>query len=333
MKTNILVSSKEKEKKRFVIGTHNGIFHADEVVACAIFALLYENMQVEIIRSRDISYLENKVDELVDIGGGEYDHHHRAGTGGRGKRENGVPYASAGLVWKDFGKDLIYRCSCKLYGNPTDCNIITSVFEEIDEKIIQEVDKEDNGIPTDFHTFSFVSSFLPVYCSNFDDYDESFYRVLNCSINILENAIFTCISQFKAKNVISKMITNQGITNDHILKIPSQTFPWLEPIILHNKTSSSCQNWIHVYFVIFPYPAGGWAAQCVPPSLDKKFEQIVPFPKEWAGKTLDDLVTISGVEDATLCHSGCFFVRAKTEEAIISLCNKAQAIFNNENNV
>ena len=41
---------------------------------------------------------------VLDIGGGKYDHHQR---GGNGARENGVPYASCGLIWREFGKELL----------------------------------------------------------------------------------------------------------------------------------------------------------------------------------------------------------------------------------
>ena len=77
-----------------------------------------------------------------------------------------------------------------------------------------------------------------------------------------------------------------------------------------------------IAFVIFPYPAGGWAAQCVPPSLEEKFGQIVSFPKNWAGQT-NDLAKISGVDDATFCHNRCFFVRAQSKYGVIKLCNLA----------
>lgn len=317
MNTNILVSSKERKAKRFVIGTHDGVFHSDEVVACAILTLFHSSEVIEIVRSKEVSYLVEKgADIFVDVGGGRYDHHQ---PGGNGRRDNDVAYASAGLVWREFGKELVHKCSCKLYGNSTDY-IVTSVFNEIDEKIIQEVDKEDNGIATSLHTFSFIPSFLPVYDSSYYGFDESFHLALNSTINILEHVIFTSIARFKAKNDISEIIINNGI-NEHVLEIPSQTFPWLEPVILHNNTFS--ENHLHIYFVIFPYPSGGWAAQCVPPSLEKKFEQIIPFPKAWAGKTNTDLAEISGVKDATFCHNGCFFVRAKTILGIIDLCRKA----------
>lgn len=319
MKTNILVSSKETVKKRFIIGTHDGVFHSDEVIACAILILLHSGEEIEIVRSKDISYLiEKGCDILVDVGRGIYDHHQ---PGGNGKRENDIPYASAGLIWKDFGKELIHKCSCKLYGDSIN-PIIESVFEEIDEKLIQEVDKEDNGIPSDVHTFSFIPSFLPVYNTNLYSFDEGFNLALNVTIQILEHAIFESIGKKDALITISNMIKNNMNIDNHILEITSQNFPWLEPLCFYNNAIPYHGYSEQVYFVIFPYPSGGWAAQCVPPSLGRKFEQIVPFPKEWAGQT-DKLPEISGVEDATFCHNGCFFVRAKTKESVISLCQKA----------
>lgn len=325
MKTKILVSSEETDRSRFLIGTHDGVFHSDEVVACAILTLLLCDEKIEFVRSKDMSYLSKKgCDMLVDVGHGTYDHHQ---PGGNGKRKNGVPYATAGLVWKEFGKQLVTICCRKLYGSYTH-DVINSVFKEIDEKLIQEVDKEDNGIPTDIHTFSFIPSFLPVYHSRHSSFDKAFKLALNVTIPILEHAIFDSIGKMVAQEAISNMIKNNELIDNHILEIPTQNFPWLDSVCYYNNTTPYHGDSKQIYFVIFPYPSGGWAAQCVPPSTESKFDQKVPFPKEWAGQT-DKLAQISGVKNATFCHNGCFFVRAKTKEGIISLCNKALLCYEN----
>lgn len=329
MNTNILVSSKEKEKKRFIIGTHDGIFHSDEVVACAILALFHSDYQIEIVRSKDVSLLyEKEADILVDVGGGSYDHHQ---PGGNGKRENRVPYASAGLVWKEYGEGVIYKCFDELY-TPFSSILVDNTsktyersFKEIvkyiDENFIQNVDKEDNGIFVHTHIFSFIKSFLPVYDSKYDNFDESFHLVLNVTIEILKHVIYEAISKEFTLSFVLKLIDEDGIVSNSILEIPSQTFPWLESLCNYNTDfawfDEACIN-----FVIFPYPSGGWAAQCVPPSLEKKFEQRISFPKEWAGQT-ENLPEISGIKDATFCHNGCFFARAKTKEGVIALCENA----------
>lgn len=46
------VTAKER-KDILTIGTHNGIFHSDEVVACAILCLINSNMSIHILRTRD----------------------------------------------------------------------------------------------------------------------------------------------------------------------------------------------------------------------------------------------------------------------------------------
>lgn len=329
MNTNILVSSKEKEKKRFIIGTHDGIFHSDEVVACAILALFHSDDKIEIVRSKDVSFLyAKKADIVVDAGGSCYDHHQ---PGGNGRRENRVPYASAGLVWRDYGEGVIYKCFEELYSpfssilvdntSKTYERSFKAIVKYIDEDLIQNVDKEDNGIFVHTHIFSFIKSFLPVYDSKYDNFDEGFQLALNVTIEILKHAIYEAISKEFTLKFVLNLTHGDGFVSDSILEIPSQTFPWLETVCNYNA-DYAWPNINCVNFVIFPYSSGGWAAQCVPPSLEKKFKQRISFPKKWAGQT-EKLPEISGVEDATFCHNGCFFARAETKEGVIALCENA----------
>ena len=142
-------------EKKFIIGTHNGIFHSDEIVACGILKNLFKDVkEVEIIRSRDIKLLNEKCNILVDIGGGKFDHHQK---GGNGKRNNNVSYASAGLVWKEFGELLIDKLSNSCL-TPKESK---KVFDIIDNEIIEKVDKEDNGEKIEYHPFQFIQYYLP----------------------------------------------------------------------------------------------------------------------------------------------------------------------------
>jgi len=54
------------------IGTHNGAFHCDEALACAILRTLPEFSDSEIVRTRDPKVLET-CDVVVDVGG-VFDH-------------------------------------------------------------------------------------------------------------------------------------------------------------------------------------------------------------------------------------------------------------------
>lgn len=311
-----LNATAEERKDILTIGTHNGIFHSDEVVACAILCLINSNMSIHILRTRDNEML-NLCNICVDIGGGKYDHHQ---PGFNKTRNNCIKYASAGLIWESFGKQLIEQFLVK-YFNSITCNV-DSIYELFDDLFISLVDCEDNGVFTEKHCFSFISSFLPLWFnSNIDNFNNQFFKALLTTIEILEEELKTTIGKLIAKETIINNWNNSNYFKNGILEIPSQTLDWMETVVNINATIVKNNP---INFVIFPYPNGGWAAQCVPPSLEKKFNQRIAFPKEWAGQT-DKLPQISGVVDSTFCHNGCFFARANSKEAIIKMCVIATA--------
>ena len=62
------------------IGTHDGSFQCDEVLACVFLKMLPEYRDAEIVRTRDLEIL-SQCDIVVDVGGvfdheaKRYDHH------------------------------------------------------------------------------------------------------------------------------------------------------------------------------------------------------------------------------------------------------------------
>lgn len=308
-----LTNEIQKRRNSLIIGTHNGIFHADEIVACAILCLVNSNKSVRILRTRDQKELM-QCDICVDIGGGKFDHHQ---AGFNKTRENGVKYASAGLVWKIYGKSLI-DLILKKYFPGTNCNTV-SIFQSFDDSVISLVDCEDNGIKAEKHCFSFISSFLPLWFNNNQkDFNKQFSKALATTITVLEQELKTAIAKEISKDLVEANWKSKKYFKHGILEIPAQSVFWVQPAIHIND----CNPDNPINFVIFPYPDGGWAAQCIPPSLKSEFSQRIPFPSEWAGQT-DKLAEISGIKGATFCHNGCFFIRATNKEAITNLCTIA----------
>lgn len=323
MEVKVLSSVEEifdRRKDYFIIGTHNGVFHCDEIVACAILCLSYEKTQpICIIRTRNEKELE-QCDICVDIGGGKYDHHH---SGFNEKRENGSLYASAGLVWRSYGDSIIAN-ELSLFHSPESFPYRDDLFSIFDDTVISLVDNEDNGKQSKPHSFMFIPLFLPTWDEPIHDFNSQFKKALDITIIVLHQQLKHSISSFLAKNIIEVRYRNVEYFSNHILEVPCQSDIWFDEIIRINSIISVFpileDNIIN--FIIFPYPDGGWAAQCVPPSFEEKFKQLVPFPRSWAGKTFT-LAKISGVESATFCHNNCFFVRATLKEDVIELCKLA----------
>ena len=79
--------------------THAGKFHADDVFSAALLRLIYPDIQFQ----RVFSVPEDFDGLVFDIGWGKFDHH----QSGAPVRENGVPYAAFGLLWKEYGSQLV----------------------------------------------------------------------------------------------------------------------------------------------------------------------------------------------------------------------------------
>lgn len=120
--------------------THEGFFHADDVMAGAILTTLFP--EAKLFRSRKEELISPKPGRIVwdvghtyDHGTSSYDHHQQDGAG---NRENGVPYASFGLVWLNFGKQYLTKIGI-------DKKNIDVVWKIIDEKFVQPLDAHDTG--------------------------------------------------------------------------------------------------------------------------------------------------------------------------------------------
>ncbi len=119
--------------KQIIVATHDGKFHADDIFACATLEL-FLNTKTRIVRTRDEAVI-NKADFVVDVGGiyspeqKRFDHHMREGAG---ERANGIPYASFGLVWKEYG--------AAISGTP-------EIAARIDARLVSPIDADDNAYP------------------------------------------------------------------------------------------------------------------------------------------------------------------------------------------
>lgn len=291
------------------IGTHGGGFHPDDTAGITIYETANMKKDIFVVRTGDLKQLGG-LNLVLDIGGGEFDHHM---AGFNIRRKSGEKYASAGLMWRRFGEQAIKNVIAEKNINLNVAEI-QQIKEKIDREVIIPVDQEDNGEKCSNHTFSFIPKFIPAWTEK-PDYDQAFQRVERCVAEILKEII---------KEEAIKIVTEKELEErynkvcDGILELPVQTMPWKEAVVDYNKKRKTKIN-----FVIFPHPTGGWALQSVPPTMKKEFEQRIPLPKEWAGKTDKALQEASGIKDAIRCHNGLFFAKAETKQSVIEMCKIA----------
>ena len=285
--------------------THAGVFHADEVLATVILKkVLGDNITV--CRTFKVPE-EGLSDDVIvyDVGFGKYDHHQK---GGNGSRENSVPYAAVGLIWKDYGHKVVSN-TC----NPD------LVWALIDRDLIQGVDAMDNGkmpkadYPAQVMSFSqTISVFNPNWDSKMSA-DEAFAKAVEFAEIVFDNVLANAVSKAKAQGIVDEAISR---AEGHIMVL-DQFVPWQEFIF-----SSESKKADDVQFVVFPSNRGGYNWQCVPDVLGG-FGQRKPVPNEWKGLRGLELQEVTGITTASFCHPAGFIGGAETLEDAMAIAKLA----------
>ncbi|KND48408.1 MAG: hypothetical protein AB200_01615 [Parcubacteria bacterium C7867-005] len=282
--------------------THSGAFHADDVFAVATLLLVYSD--AEVVRSRNEEIINNG-DIVVDVGGVydpkkmRFDHHQ---PGGAGSRPNGIPYASFGLVWKEYGEQL-------------------SGIEEkkiIDSLLASPIDALDNGVDIsesifegirEFSVRDFLYSYVDNSKSDEGYLSQTFLTVVAVAKDLLQREII------RAREVVGGMKKVQSIVDgmdDKRIVVLDEDLPW------GNVLSKIKEP----MYVVYPRKEGNWGVRAVRDNING-FDMRKPLPLDWAGKTGESLVESTGIADAVFCHNKRFLIAAKSKEGAIKLAHIA----------
>lgn len=291
------------QKVRIV--THNSKFHTDDIFAVATLSLILGEENIEVIRTRDPEIIKTG-DYVVDVGGvydfetKRFDHHQE---GGAGKRENSIPYASFGLVWKHFGE--------KVCGS-------LEIANRIEEELVWPIDAGDNGVQVydtrieyvfPFTIGSFMDSYNPSWKNEDNSRIKEFMQAVSIARGLLQRLI----------QIKSDLIEADKIVREIYIKSEDKRLIIMDKYYPNNETLFSLPEPL---FSIYPQGDGKWVIKGVKGD-DETFNYRKYLPKEWSGKTGEELERISGVIGANSCHNALFIATAKTKEAILKMAEIA----------
>jgi uncharacterized UPF0160 family protein len=291
-----------KRKKTVVV--HDGNFHADDVFAVAILAI-YLDYIPKVIRTRN-PYNFKKADYIFDVGleynpqENKFDHHQE---GWSLKRDNGILYASCGLVWRELGEKI---CLSK------------EIVNLIDKKIIQTIDAEDNGIEIYkniiadvkvYSVFDFIYSFNPTWQEK-RTRNKAFLEAVKITLNLLKREII------KAQHFLEgekKIIEIYNKTADKRILVLDQDYEYRRIV----------ENFPETLLVIRPISQNGnWHINTVR-TKENMFQSRMDFPLAWSGKEGAEFQEITGVKEAIFCHNKRFVVACQTRESSVVLAQLA----------
>ena len=291
--------------------THNGTFHADDVFSVATLTLYFysQNKEPKIIRTRDPETIKTG-DIVLDVGSeydaerNRFDHHQ---IGGAGKRANGVPYASFGLIWKKFGSVIARN---------------EAAAELVDKNLVQFIDAADNGegelkpFKADVLPYSVkraIDVFNPDWRDQRPDFDNWFFQAVNFAAGVLKREIEFAQAILESRQALEQAYENSA---DKRIIVLDKEYQWED---FFNKYPEPL-------FVIVPRLGEGdkmvWRLGTVRDDT-KSFTNRRDLPVGWAGKRDEELVKITGITDVLFCHNKLFVAYAKSKEGALALAELA----------
>ncbi len=307
-----------------VIVTHSGKFHADDAWAVAALKIVFP--QSEVVRTRDPAQVE-AADFAVDVGGiwdpatGRFDHHQK---GFAGARQSGVPYASAGLVWKEYGARCVSILAETHTGHRLSDNSAAEMAYAIDADIVQYLDLSDVGAarnaPGGYGLSAVVSGFNPNWLDEqrvgYGDADAAyrlsqFHRAAELLTDIMINAV-----KYRVGALLSVQQVRQSelLEEGRVLFLQNGAIPWSQVVR---------KEMPKVLFVISHNIAEQRYMIHAIPISSESFDARADLPEEWAGLRDAELAAVTGVPDAGFCHTGRFIAAAKSYEGIRTMATLA----------
>jgi len=324
--------------KMLKIGTHNGHFHADEVLACAMLKMLPQYKDSEIVRSRDPKVLEG-CDIVVDVGGEyqpekfRFDHHQKTFCHTMNSLDSKYKYniklSSAGLVYFHFGKDIIST----LANTASDDSLVDTLFTKVYEKFIQEVDGIDNGISThddegrytiNTNFSSRIGNFNPRWNEKSDENDQMkrFESAMTQADKEFRDKIdFYATSWWPARQIVATSLEDRYKVHPsgQVIQFPQGGVPWKEHLINMEIEQGLVGE---IKYVLYSDESGKWRIQCVPLRIDS-FENRLSLPASWRGLRDEALSKHTSIPGCVFVHMGGFIGGNETHDGILQMVDAA----------
>lgn len=263
--------------KEFAHGsTHSTKFHADEVFTTAFMRKLNPDFTYE----RNLDIPEDKSVLVYDKGMGKYDHHQKDNE----IRDNGIPYASFGKVYRDFSKYLII-----------DDRLMTKDERDVVEnRLVQKIDAVDNGIGRNDYS-SFIDLLNPINRDGKPEEKENemFEKAVSFAQDVLERFMEKSVEIGRQFGIFKENIANDKNIKNGVLSLNEYVNinePNVKDILIEKE----------IDLVVYPSMRGGYNVQQVQ-ILQEDGTNVgrLPFPQEWCGKKPEELP-----EHITFCHAG-----------------------------
>ena len=272
-----------------VVATHNGPFHADDVLAWSLLTV-FGSDPMTLVRTRDAAKLQ-AADMVFDVGGVldpeqcRFDHHQATYTGDN---------SSAGMVllWLEKTE----RVSPELAAN-------------LRHRLVDYVDDVDNGRrapDANVPCFPSIVEALNSQAGTLEEFDEVFVQAAQLGEAYLRGLVAAFEAVARARSTVLAAMADAVERDSRVIYL-AEYERWKPIYFAHDGETHPTD------FVLFPSNDGTWRIVAIPPRLGD-FSQKRSLPESWAGLSGDELTAVTGIAGSMFCHKNRFIAVFETRD-------------------
>ncbi|XP_033751953.1 UPF0160 protein MYG1, mitochondrial-like isoform X2 [Pecten maximus] len=325
----------KKARVDMKIGTHNGSFHCDEVLACFLLRQLPKYKDAQITRTRDPAVLDT-CDIVVDVGGvfdpekNRFDHHQRSfketmNSLNPKKRWN-TKLSSAGLVYLHFGRQVLKQILELANDDP----VLDIIYDKVYENFVEEIDAVDNGInqydgDARYQISTTIGNRVRHLNPNWNEEaneEAQFNKAYDMvGAEFLDRVLYYKKSWIPARELVEQAIKERTAVDPsgEIVVLKSGGCPWKDH--LFNIEEEMCLS-AKLKYVLYTDSSQKWRIQCVPLKIGS-FENRLSLPEEWRGVRDAELTEKSGIPGCIFVHAGGFIGGNETYDGALEMARRS----------
>jgi uncharacterized UPF0160 family protein len=330
----------------FIIGTHNGKFHADEAFACALQVAM-ATRPVTLVRTRDAAQLA-RCDVIFDVGGvcdpalGRFDHHQRTFSerfDPATATARTTPMAAAGLAFRALGRAFLTE-----HLPPHTRQQLDAVVREAYASCIEGIDAMDNGWracngPPNYFVADHVSAQVGKLNRLWDAKEEdaqsgpSQNERFRVAMLVAIRPLFEFVAGrrntlLKATPVVLAALTKARAAKSRVLELDGackwpRALQRTEEVLGLTPTEKMC-------FCIFGDESGSEGSARVQTIWrdvdDRSLGPRMQLPAAWAGLSAAALDAVTGMPGGIFCHRGRFICGHRSRAGARQMARKAMQV-------
>nr|XP_039248507.1 MYG1 exonuclease-like [Styela clava] len=318
------------------IGTHNGSFHCDEVLACFMLKQLPKYKNARIVRSRDPAVLD-ECDIVVDVGGifdpakNRFDHHQRTFDETMNSLNSKMKWttklSSAGLVYFHFGREVLSHI---ILPQTIDDDTMDVIYNKMYDNFVEEIDAVDNGVDQydgepRYRVTSTIGARVgrtnPSWNEKNCDEQALFMKAMEMVGTEFKQRILGFINSWlPARSLVEDAIKQRFEVHKSGEIIELKHFcPWKDHLFTLEEEQTIEPA---IKYVIYADAAGKARVQCVPAGKNT-FENRLSLLSQWKGLRDEELSKTCGIPDCIFVHASGFIGGNKTKEGALAMAVKS----------